>query len=130
MNRLLTNVNKLPIIAKHISSKFKLNQEADLQSRYTLKCKFNSCSIHKFINEVKNDVKVSIQYDESKKILDHVKSLVKQGHFLELTKLELTDATWKSFIFNLPKGKLLFVNIPIILIRSGNKCVIHFSDVE
>ena len=49
---------------------------------------------------------VSIQYDESKNILDHVKSLVKQGHFLELTKLELTDATWKSFIFNLPKGTM------------------------
>ena len=38
INRLLTNINKLPIIVKHISSKFKLNQAADLQSRYTPLC--------------------------------------------------------------------------------------------
>ena len=30
MNRLLTNVNKLPIVAKYLSSKFKLNQVPDL----------------------------------------------------------------------------------------------------
>ena len=35
-----------------------------------------------------------------------MKTLVKQGHFLELTKLELMDATWKSYIFNLPKGTM------------------------
>ena len=51
MNRLLTNVNKLPIIAKHISSKFKLNQVADIQSCYTPPCNVTTCSIHKFINE-------------------------------------------------------------------------------
>ena len=56
MNQLLTNVNKLPIIAKHISSKFKLNQVADLQSHYTPPCNVNSCSIHKFIDEVTSTV--------------------------------------------------------------------------
>ena len=40
---------------------------------------------------------------------DHVKTLVKQGNFLGLTSLENNDATWKSFIFNLPKGTMKFV---------------------
>ena len=56
MNQLLTNVNKLPIIAKHLSSKFKLNQVADLQSRYTPPCNVTNCSIHKFIDEVTSTV--------------------------------------------------------------------------
>ena len=34
---------------------------------------------------------------------------MKQGNFLQLTYLEKTDATWKSFIFNLPKGTMKFV---------------------
>lgn len=56
MNRLLTNVNKLPIVAKHLSSKFKLNQVADLLSCYTPSCNVSNCSIHKFINEVTSTV--------------------------------------------------------------------------
>merc|ERR1712237_267290 len=47
----LTNINKLPIIAKHISSKFKLNQDADVQSRHTPPCNVTTCSIHRFIDE-------------------------------------------------------------------------------
>merc|ERR1712240_654664 len=52
MNRLLTNINKLPVIAKHFSSKFNLNQVATLQSPYTPPCNVTNCSIHKFIDEV------------------------------------------------------------------------------
>ena len=29
---------------------------------------------------------------------------MRQGRFLELTKIELLDATWQSYIYNLPKG--------------------------
>ena len=36
-------------------------------------------------------------------------TLVKQGNFLKLTKLEQTDATWKSYIYNLPKGTMKFI---------------------
>ena len=32
-----------------------------------------------------------------------------QGKFIELTNLERTDATWNSFIYNLPKGTMKFV---------------------
>ena len=60
----------------------------------------------KFIDEVKKDVKTTIIFEESQEILNHVKNLVSQGHFLELTKVEQLDATWKSFIFNLPKGTM------------------------
>ena len=58
---------------------------------------------------MKKDVKVSIQFEESNTILNHVKTLIKQGHFLELTKIEQTDATWKSYIFNLPKGTMKWI---------------------
>ena len=34
MNRLISNVTKIPITVKHISGKFKLNQVADHQSRF------------------------------------------------------------------------------------------------
>ena len=61
---------------------------------------------HDFVEAVKNDVKISITLDENNVILNHVKTLVKQGKFLELTKMELMDATWKSYIFNLPKGTM------------------------
>ena len=47
---------------------------------------------------------VSVQ--ENGKLLEHVQKLVKQGKFLELSKLEHNDATWKSFIYNLPKGTM------------------------
>ena len=46
---------------------------------------------------------------ENGNIGEHVRTLVKQGKFLELTHLEKNDATWQSFIFNLPKGTMKFV---------------------
>ena len=60
----------------------------------------------KFIEEVKNDVKVSVLHEENHAIFNHVQTLIKQGQFLELTKIEQLDATWQSFIFNLPKGTM------------------------
>ena len=39
----------------------------------------------------------------------HIKTLIKQGKFLELTHVERNDATWKSFLFNLPKGTMKFL---------------------
>ena len=56
MNRLLTNVNKLLVVAKHVSAKFNLNQQADVQSRLTPPCKVESCSIHRFIDEMTDTV--------------------------------------------------------------------------
>ena len=39
----------------------------------------------------------------------HVRTLVKQGKILELTYLEQNDATWKSYIYNLPRRTMKFL---------------------
>ena len=56
MNRLLTNVNKLPIVLKHLSAKFNLNDHADLHSRHTPTCDATICSVHKFVQEAADSV--------------------------------------------------------------------------
>ena len=60
----------------------------------------------KFISEVKADVKAKVLSDENQKTFLHVQSLIQQGKFLELTYTEQNDATWKSYIFNLPRGTM------------------------
>ena len=40
---------------------------------------------------------------------EHVQKLLKQGNFLEMSKCEENDATWKSFIYNLPKGTMKWI---------------------
>ena len=62
-----------------------------------------------FINDVKEGVKNTVLMDANETSLKHCQSLIKQGKFLELTQLERTDATWKSFIYNLPKVTMKFV---------------------
>ena len=59
-----------------------------------------------FITAVKKDVKTTVLVEDNTNIFEHVQTLVKQGKFLQLTKLEETDATWKSYIYNLPKGTM------------------------
>ena len=63
----------------------------------------------KFISEVKTEAKSQILSEANQNILQHVQTLIKQGSFLELCKLEQTDATWNSYIYNLPKGTMKFV---------------------
>ena len=62
-----------------------------------------------FVTDVKQDVKSRVLMEVNEHSLKHIQSLIKQGRFLELTQLEQTDATWKSFICNLPKGTMKFV---------------------
>ena len=59
-----------------------------------------------FIEEVKSDAKLKVIVSENEKIFEHVQTLIQQGNYLQLTKLQGTDATWQSFIFNLPKGTM------------------------
>ena len=35
---------------------------------------------------------------ENERIFEHVQTLMKQGNYLELTKLQGSDATWQSFL--------------------------------
>ena len=52
MSSFLTNVNRTPIISKHISGKAKLNPMSDIQSRYPASCQSEYCSVHKFLNDM------------------------------------------------------------------------------
>ena len=64
---------------------------------------------HQFLNDVKNHVKTQVLMEDNEASLTHIKDLFKQGRFLELTQMEQTDATWKSYLYNLPKGTMKFV---------------------
>ena len=64
---------------------------------------------HTFISEVKNDAKTRVILEDKEATYNHVRTLVKQGQILELTYLEQNDATWKSYIYNLPRGTMKFL---------------------
>ena len=51
INKLITNVNKVPLQAAHVSGKAKLNEGADYQSRSPSKCNSEVCSICRFVDE-------------------------------------------------------------------------------
>ena len=50
----------------------------------------------KFITEVKQEVKSQVLSAANQNIFEHVRTLIQQGKFLELCKLEQTEATWNS----------------------------------
>ena len=52
MNRFLANVNKVPILVKHLSGKFNLIEISDHQSCYPSTCQAELCSIHHFIQVI------------------------------------------------------------------------------
>ena len=62
-----------------------------------------------FVDAVKKDTKLAVNSQDNLEMFNHVKQLVKQGKYLELAHLEQTDATWKGYIYNLPKGTMKFV---------------------
>ena len=62
-----------------------------------------------FVSEVKQDAKTQIISDDKEHTYEYVRTLVKQGKILELSYLEQSDATWKSYLFNLPKGTMKFL---------------------
>ena len=63
----------------------------------------------KFIEEVKLEAKTIVNVEETDKMFKHVSELVKQGKILELSQMEKNDATWKGYIFNLPRGTMKFL---------------------
>ncbi len=60
------------------------------------------------IKSIKSKVKSSIQDDINKSWNDHIKTLVVQGKFLQILKMENESVTWKSIAYNLPRGILKF----------------------
>ena len=89
---------------------------------------------NKFIEEVKKDAKSIVNCEETSNLFNHVAELVKQGKILELSQIEKTDAAWKGYIFNLPRGTMKFllnsaidtlptkVNLKLWGKRASDKC--------
>ena len=61
------------------------------------------------LNEVRNDAKVNLNYHSEANWIEHVKSLVQQGKFLEIAAAQHEDIVWKSFMFDLKQGTLKFI---------------------
>ena len=66
-------------------------------------------TITKYHNTVKEAVKERVIFENDKELHNHVKTLVKQGHFLDLLQTSHMDATWQSFMYDLPKGTMKFL---------------------
>ena len=62
----------------------------------------------KQIETVKNRIKSNVSLEFYNKWTNHIKSLLIQGKFLEIIAIEETDLSWKSLIYNLPRGILQF----------------------
>jgi hypothetical protein len=56
MNRFLSNINKIPIVVKHVSGKYDLNTLSDHQSRHPSECSSDTCSVHKLITDLSETV--------------------------------------------------------------------------
>ena len=63
----------------------------------------------KFIEAVKSEAKSIVNSEETLSLFKHVSELVKQGKTLELSQIEKNDATWKGYIYNLPRGTMKFL---------------------
>ena len=57
----------------------------------------------------KNKVKQLSKEECERKQVEHAKQLMSQGHLLQLLQEMELDATWKSYLFSLPKGTLKFI---------------------
>ncbi len=61
------------------------------------------------ILSVKKKITKTIKQEIIDKWVDHIKTLVSQGHFLRLEQVEMSDTTWKSYIFNMPRNTVKFL---------------------
>ena len=62
----------------------------------------------KYQEKVKNKIKDSVNNEVQTMWKDHIRTLTVQGRFLELVALEESALTWRSIMFNLPRGILQF----------------------
>ena len=58
--------------------------------------------------EIKRKVKKSLKESTKSKWSDKIQPLVKQGNLFKLMEMSEGDLSWKSYMFNLPKGLLSF----------------------
>ena len=63
----------------------------------------------KFVKEVKLEASTNLKYMNELKWKDHIKTLVQQGNFLDITSAQHEDIIWKSFMFDMKQGTLKFL---------------------
>ena len=61
-----------------------------------------------FLKSIKDHVKIDTVIRSEEEMSEHVKTLTKQGDFLQIGLAERGDVIWKSFIYNMKKGTLKF----------------------
>ena len=61
------------------------------------------------LEAAKRAVKKEVREKSQTEQVEHVRSLVKQGRLLTLIEEMEMDATWKSYIYQLPKGTMKFI---------------------
>ena len=61
-----------------------------------------------FLTSIKDQVKTNTLIRREEDMIEHVKTLTKQGDFLQIGVAEMGDVIWKSFIYNMKKGTLKF----------------------
>lgn len=66
-------------------------------------------TVKQVVRKSKSKVKKLLREEEEHRLHTHVRSLVKQGSFLQLLQESESDATWKSYIFGLPAYAMKFV---------------------
>ena len=78
----------------------------------SLKCHMKKKHFRVFekqMTTIRKEVKTTLNEDTQEGILEKSKTLILQGKFLELFHKQNSDATWKSYIHNLPKGTLKLI---------------------
>ena len=63
----------------------------------------------KFIDDIREEAKMSLKCFNNEKWTNHVKTLVQQGHYLDLAAAQHEDIIWKTHMFDLKQGTLKFI---------------------
>ncbi len=64
--------------------------------------------------KVKKTITKSVKEEINDTYMSHIKPLLCQGHFFRLKEFELSDTTWKSYMFNLPRNTVKFLLISVL----------------
>ena len=61
-----------------------------------------------FLQSIKDQFRIDTVIRSEEEMSEHVKTLTKQGDFLQIGLAERGDVIWRSFIYNMKKGTLKF----------------------
>ena len=63
----------------------------------------------KYVETVKDNMKAKLRSEENISIHEKTKTLIQQGDFVNLLIEEQSDASWRSYIYDLPVGTMKFI---------------------